>query len=130
MFVPVARLASIRAVLAFAASEDLATGQIDIKGAYLNGELTNTKNIYMRQPPGYANGLFVCKLKKTLYGLKQSGCRWYQKLVGFMTDLKFARSKVDQAVFYQRDVGKGILIIVLVHVDDCSIVGSSQPLID
>jgi len=47
-----------------------------------------------------------------------------------MTDLKFARSEVDQAVFYRRDVGKGILIIVLVHVDDCSIVGSSQPLID
>jgi len=84
----------------------------------------------MHQPPGYANGLFICKLKKTLYGLKQSGRRWYQKLVGFMTDLRFARSEVDQAVFYQRDVGKGILIIVLVHVDDCSIVGSSQPLID
>ena len=66
-FAPVARLASIRAVLAFAASEDLATGQIDIKGAYLNGELTDTENIYMRQPPGYANSLFVCKLKKTLY---------------------------------------------------------------
>ena len=47
-----------------------------------------------------------------------------------MTDLKFARSEVDQAVFYRRDVGKGILIIVLVHVDDCSIVGSSQPLIE
>jgi len=47
-----------------------------------------------------------------------------------MTDLKFTRSEVDQAVFYRKDVGKGILIIVLVHVDDCSIVGSSQPLIN
>ena len=47
-----------------------------------------------------------------------------------MSDLKFVRSKVDQAMFYQRDVGKKILIPVLVHVDNCSIVGLSQPLID
>ena len=129
-FAPVARLASIRTVLAFAASEDLETGQIDIKGAYLNGELTENERIYMRQPPGYAQGTFVCKLHKTLYGLKQSGRRWYQKLVEIMTILKFTRSEVDQAVFYRRDAGKGVLIIVLVHVDDCSIVASPQPLIN
>ncbi len=129
-FAPVAHLAPICAVLAFAATEDLETGQIDIKGAYLNGELTNDKHIYMRQPPGYANGPFVCKLKKTLYGLKQSFRRWYQKLVEIMTALKFSRSEVDQAVFYQRDKGMNLLIIILVHVDDCSIVASAQPLID
>ena len=129
-FAPVARLASIRTVLAFAASEDLETGQIDIKGTYLNGELTENERIYMRQPPGYAKGSLVCKLHKTLYGLKQSGRRWYQKLVEIMTALKFERSEVDQAVFYRRDERRGILIIVLVHVDDCSIVASSQPLID
>jgi hypothetical protein len=128
-FAPVARLASIRTVLAFAASEDLEAGQIDIKGAYLNGELTDNECIYMRQPPGYSQGSLVCRLHKTLYGLKQSGRRWYQKLVDIMTKLKFERSEVDQAVFYRR-VGKGILIIILVHVDDCSIVASTQPLID
>ena len=53
-YAPVARLASIRTVLAFAAAEDLETGQIDIKGAYLNGELTDEEVIYMKQPPGYA----------------------------------------------------------------------------
>src|ERR1700678_1210491 len=52
-FAPVACLASIRTVLAFAAAEDYETGQIDIKGAYLNGELTNDEVIFMRQPPGY-----------------------------------------------------------------------------
>ncbi len=129
-FAPVARLASIRTVLAFAAAENLETGQIDIKGAYLNGELTADETVYMRQPPGYQNGTTVCLLRKTLYGLKQSGRRWYQKLVDIMTELKFARCEVDQAVFYRRDKGKGILIIVLVHVDDCSIVASAQPLID
>ena len=100
MFALVAHLASIRAVLAFVASDNLETGQINIKGAYLNGKLTNAEHIYMRQPPGYAEGPLVCKLNKTLYGLKQSSCRWYQKWVEIMTALKFERSEVDQAVFY------------------------------
>ena len=129
-FTPVARLASIRAVLAFAASENLETGQIDIKGAYLNGELTSNENIFMKQPPGYTQGNLVCKLQKTLYGLKQSGRRWYQKLVEIMTKLLFLRSEIDQAVFYRRDIGRNLLIIVLVHVDDCSIVATTQPLIN
>jgi hypothetical protein len=84
----------------------------------------------MRQPPGYQQGKMVCHLQKTLYGLKQSGRRWYQRLVEIMREMSFSRCEVDQAVFYRRDEGKGILIIVLVHVDDCSIVASAQPLID
>jgi len=133
MFAPVAWLASIRTVLAFAAANNLETGQIDIKGAYLNGELTEKEMIFMKQAPGYAipnpdGAVLVCKLRKTLYGLKQSGRRWYQKLVGIMEKLGFVRSEVDQGVFYRRDEGQKILIIVLVHVD-CLIVVSSQPLI-
>jgi hypothetical protein len=131
-FAPVARLASIRTVLAFAATEDYETGQIDIKGAYLNGELTSNEVIHMKQPPGYVipgrdGGVLVCRLNKTLYGLKQSGRRWYQKLVEIMTKLGFKRSDVDQAVFYRRH--GTVLIIVLVHVDDCTIVGNKQQLI-
>jgi hypothetical protein len=131
-FAPVARLASIRTVLAFAAAENYETGQIDIKGAYLNGELTKDEVIYMKQPPGYSvsdpNGTsLVCHLQKTLYGLKQSGRRWYQKLVEIMEKLGFKRCEVDQAVFYRR--GEEKLIIVLVHVDDCTIVAKTQPLI-
>ena len=129
-FAPVAWLALIRTVLVFAAIEDLETGQIDIKGAYLNGKLTEKETIYMCQLPGYQQGMMVCKLYKTLYGLKQSGCQWYQKLVVIMTELRISRCEVDQAVFYCRDEGKGILVIILVHVDDCSIVASSYPLID
>ncbi len=133
-FAPVTQLTSIRTVLAFAAANNLETGQIDIKGAYLNGELTEKETIFMKQAPGYAianpdGAVLVCKLQKTLYGLKQSGCRWYQKLVEIMEKLGFVRSEVDQAVFYRRDEGWKILIIVLVHVNDCSIVALSQPLI-
>ena len=85
-FAPVARLASIRTVLAFAAAEDYEIGQIDIKAAYLNGELTEDEVIFMKQAPGYEErgpdgSVKVLRLWKSLYGLKQAGRRWYQKLV-------------------------------------------------
>ena len=128
-FAPVACLASIRAVLAMAAVEDYEIHQIDIKGAYLNGKLTTEETIFMKQPPEYAvtgSESKVCRLLKTLYGLKQSGRRWYQCLVEIMRELGFLQCEVDQAVFYRR---KGTaLIIVLVHVDDCTIVATSMHL--
>ena len=135
-FAPVARLASIRTVLAFAAAEDYETGQIDIKGAYLNGKLTEDEVIYMKQPPGYeerggAGGkVKVLRLVKTLYGLKQAGRRWYQMLVWIMTKLGFSRCGGDQAVFFRRCEKTNVLIIVLVHVDDCSIVGKTKALVN
>jgi len=100
-------LASIRTVLAFTASEDYKTGQIDIKAVYLNGELTKDEVIHMKQAPGNEdNGTegktLVYRLKKLLYGLKQAGRRWYQKLVEIMTKLGFERCERDQATFYRR----------------------------
>jgi Reverse transcriptase (RNA-dependent DNA polymerase) len=85
-FAPVARLSSIRAVLSIAAVNDYEIHQIDIKGAYLNGILTSDETIFMKQPPGYRVGSpeQVCRLRKTLYGLKQSGRHWYQRLVEIM----------------------------------------------
>lgn len=133
-YAPVAQLASIRTVLAFVATEDLETGQIDIKGAYLNGELTENEVIYMKQPPGYAvkcpdGKEHTTRLFKSLYGLKQGRCCWYQKLVEIMTKLKILRSEVDSAVFYRRDKLLKLLTIILVHVDDCSIAGCPKSLI-
>ena len=129
-FTSVARLASICMVLATAAAEDPEVHQIDIKGAYLNGELTDDEVIYMKQPPGYPVSLSssqVLLLLKALYGLKQAGRCWYQRLVKIMEVLGFKRCDVDQAVFYR---WKGaMLIIVLVHVDDCMIAGTPITLI-
>ena len=71
----------------------------------------------------------VYRLWKTLYGLKQAGRRWYHKLVEIMTKLGFSRCEGEQAVFYRRCEKTGVLIIVLVHVDDCSIVGKTKTLI-
>jgi len=102
-FAPVAKLALIQTVLAMAAKLDFKLHQINIKSTYLNGELTKNENIFMKQPPSYpapnSSGK-VCHLLKTLYGLKQSGHRWYQKLMEIlMKCLGFVRSDVDQAVF-------------------------------
>ena len=86
-FTPVAKLAAIRSVLAMAAAENMELHQIDIIGAYLNGELTEQEIIHMLQAPGYHapnSSHLVCRLWKTLYGLKQSGHRWYQRLVDIM----------------------------------------------
>ena len=72
---PVVHMESIHAVLAIATQKHFLIQQMDVKGAYLNGTLKET--IYMRQPEGFEDGSGkVCHLKKTLYGLKQSGCEW------------------------------------------------------
>ena len=104
MFTPVAKLVSIQTILAITTQLDLELKQIDIKGAYLNGELELGEVIYMQHPPGYKppnTGAKVLKLHKILYGLKQSGQRWYQKLTWIFIDcLRLKRCNIDQAVFY------------------------------
>ena len=130
-YAPIAKLASIRTVLAYAARQNLELHQIDIKGAYLNGKLNESEVIYMRQPPGYADPKYphrVCRLRKTLYGLKQSGRRWYQRLVEILvTKLGFKQCKVDQAVFVKQE--RSSLTIIVVHVDDCTIAATALALI-
>ena len=130
-YTPVAKLTSIRTVLALATHLDLELHQIDIKGAYLNGKLNDDETIYMHQPPGYANPALphhVCCLCKTLYRLKQSSRRWYQKLVEILVkNLRFKLCEVDQAVFIKQS--EKTLIIIIVHIDDCTIATSTPSLI-
>lgn len=131
-FAPVAKLASIRTVLAIAAARDWEIHQIDVKGAYLNGKLADNEIIYMRQPPGFIDPihpLHVCLLKKTLYGLKQSGRRWYQRLCEILVDnLGFTRCDVDHSVFFKTTPDGST--IILVHVDDCTIAATSIVLVE
>ena len=107
--------------------------QVDIKGAYLNGELNDNKVLYMQFPPGYKprdTGTCVLRLKKTLYGLKQSGHRWYQKLSSIFNSLNFTKCSVDQAVFFKADTLKNEITVIAVHVDDCTIAASNTCLIE
>ena len=78
-FSPVVRMETIRAILALVPIKNLKIQQMDVKGAYLNGQLK--EKVYMQQPEGYGDNTGrVCKLVKTLYGLKQSGREWNNEL--------------------------------------------------
>ena len=106
--------------------------QVDIKGAYLNCVLNDNEVQYMQHPPGYKScdaGTCVLRLKKTLYGLKQSGRRWYQKLFSIFDSLDFSKCLVDQAVFYKTDEAWNQVTVIAVHVDDCTITASNLHLI-
>ena len=132
-YAPVARLASSRAIIAMANRLDLLLHQADIKGAYLNGELNDNEVLYMHHPPGFKPrdaGNRVLRLKKTLYGLKQSGRRWYQKLSSIFESLGFHKCSVDQAIFFKSNKPKNEITVVAVHVDDYTITASNLGLID
>ena len=126
---PVAKLASLQTILALAARLGWDIICFDFNVAYLNGELEELEEIYMEQAPGYAEGGagFVKRLKKALYGLKQAGCRWYDTFVQELADLGFYPSTADPRVFFAQ-IGNHILILP-VHVDDCTLTGSSNKLI-
>ena len=107
--------------------------QVDIKGAYLNGVLNKDEVLYMQHPPGYKAadaGVRVLHLVKTLYGLKQSGRCWYQKLTSIFDTLGLKQCQVDQAVFFKSDKKAGDITVVAVHVDDCTIAASSARLVE
>lgn len=86
----------------------------------------------MQQPPAFTNNTYphkVCHLKKTLYGLKQSGRQWYQWLCKILVDnLGFTCCDVDQSIFFKSITPD--LIIILVHIDDCTIIATTIKLVD
>jgi len=126
---PVAKLASLQTILALAARLGWDIICFDFNAAYLNGELEESEEIYMEQALGYAEGGagFVKRLKKALYRLKQAGCRWYDTFARELADLRFYPSAADPGVFFAQ-IGNHILILP-VHVDDCTLTGSSNKLI-
>lgn len=101
--------------------------QLDVKGAYLHGDLK--EEVYMIQPPGYEDGSdSVCRLNKTLYGLKQSGREWNRKLHEILTSIGFHRVEVDHGVYIRRMKDK--FIIITVWVDDLLFFSNSVLMMD
>ena len=95
--------------------------------AFLNGDLK--EEIYMKQPEGFTSAIFpnkFCKLKKSLYGLKQSARCWNQIIHKFMVSSNYIRSTADPCIYYRvQDVnGKKITMIVAVYVDDTIIMSN------
>lgn len=123
---PVAKMDAIRFLLAYAAMCDFEIHQVDVKTAFLNGDLEET--IYMRQPKGYVvkgKEDHVWKLNKTLYGLKQAGRVWYHKLRDSLLDIGFKTCTVDPCVFIRYTPNSGSLSIIFAHVDDLGLICNS-----
>ncbi|GJV63386.1 retrovirus-related pol polyprotein from transposon TNT 1-94 [Tanacetum coccineum] len=112
-FAPVARLEAIRIFLAFAAHMNMVVYQMDVKTAFLNGNLR--EEVYVSQPDGFVDKdkpNHVYKLKKALYGLKQAPRAWYDMLSSFLISQDFSKGSVDPTLFIRRD-GKELLLYQL-----------------
>ena len=125
---PVTRIKSIRMVLAIAALKDLEVHQMDVKTAFLNGDLN--EEIYMEQPEMFSapgQEMKVCRLVKSLYGLKQAPKQWHEKFDNIMLSHRFKINECDKCV-YVKDDEHGYVIVCL-YVDDMLIVGSDDKMI-
>jgi len=111
-FSPVAKMASVRLFLAMPALQQWPLHQLDVKNAFLNGDLQ--EEIYMEQPPCFVaqgeSSELVCRLRKSLYGLKQSPRAWFGKFSNVVQQFGMTRSEADHSVFYRHSsVGVSIL---------------------
>jgi hypothetical protein len=119
-FAPIACLSSVRALLAVAASQHWSLCQMDVKNAFLNGDLS--EEVYMQPPPGLSHPTNkVCRLRQALYGLKQAPRAWFAKFSATISRLGYSISSYDSALFIRRtDWGT---ILLLLYVDDMIITG-------
>jgi hypothetical protein len=122
VFAPVARLESVRMLLAIAAHCGWSVHHMDVKSAFLNGDLQ--EEVYVQQPPGFIDDKHknkVLRLHKALYGLRQAPRAWNHKLNASLLALGFSRC-VNEHGMYTRGRGDGRLIVG-VYVDDLIISG-------
>ena len=126
-FAPVVRYETLRSLIAITATNRWHLNQFDIKNAYLNGVLH--EEIYMRQPPGLEDGTGrVCRLQKTLYGLKQAGNVWNTTFTSALKDLSFEQMKHNYCVYLRRDEDK--FAMLLLWVDDIIAITNAEGTID
>ncbi|GKD52033.1 retrovirus-related pol polyprotein from transposon TNT 1-94, partial [Tanacetum coccineum] len=116
-FTPVARIEAIRISVANSAHKNMTIYQMDVRTAFLNGELK--EEVFVSQPEGFVdqdNPSHVYKLKKALYGLKQAPRAWYDMLLSFLISQHFSKGAVDPTLF-TRQAGNDLLL-VQIYVDD------------
>ena len=116
-FAPVARLESIRLLIAYASHHNFKLQQMDVKSAFLNGPINEL--VYVKQPPGFEDPYFpdhVYQLDKALYGLKQAPRAWYDHLTELLHDRGFEIGKIDPTLFTKKF--KGELFVCQLYVDD------------
>jgi hypothetical protein len=126
-FCPVIRFESVRTVIAIAAQNSLQLHQMDFTSAFLNGDLKD--EIYMKQPDGFVESgkeQLVCKLKRSLYGLKQSPRCWNSSLDNQLRLMKFRQSHNDPCIYVTDAQTGGVEFVLGVYVDDVILAGRNE----
>lgn len=120
VYAPVSKHATVRFMLSHAAAEDCELHQLDIKTAFLNGDLE--EDVYVQQPPGFHQGdsNMVCHLKKALYGLRQAPRQWHKKLDAALEKYGFYPTMADASLYVRRS--KDSTAYLLTYVDDILII--------
>ena len=124
-FSPVLKYNSLRTILAIAVHRDLDISLLDVKTAFLNGDLK--EEVFMEQPEGLilpGKEDHVCLLKKSLYGLKQAPRMWNEKFNRFLVKFGLSRSEFDSCVYFRRNSKE--ILIVAIFVDDALVCASNK----
>nr|KYP41144.1 Retrovirus-related Pol polyprotein from transposon TNT 1-94 [Cajanus cajan] len=123
-FAPMAKMTNVRIILAITTSESWKIHQLDVKNVFLHGDLK--EEVYIKLLNGMSSPLHdtICKLKRSLYGLKQVPRVWFEKFRTTLLGFSFLQSSYDPSLFFQRN-SKGI-VMLLVYVDDIVITGSNK----
>uniref|UniRef100_A0A6N2MH16 Integrase catalytic domain-containing protein n=1 Tax=Salix viminalis TaxID=40686 RepID=A0A6N2MH16_SALVM len=123
-FAPVAKLTIVRCLLSVAALRNWSLYQMDVENAFLHGDLL--EEVYMSPPPGYRRQgeQMVCRLHKSLYGLKQASCTWFQRFSSAVQEIGFQQSQADYSLFTM--VRGEFITMILLYVDDMIITGNDE----
>ncbi|XP_073121790.1 uncharacterized protein [Henckelia pumila] len=121
-FSPAAKLNTIRVILSVATNLDWPLYQLDVKNAFLNGDLE--EEMYMEPPPGFTDQFRpnVCMLKKSLYGLKQSPRAWFERFTKFVRSQDYYQGQSDHTLYTKRS-NSGKISVLIVYVDDIILTG-------
>ncbi|CAL1404046.1 unnamed protein product [Linum trigynum] len=122
---PVLKPATLRLILGLAVTQGWPLHQIDVANAFLHGQLQET--VYMQQPPGFVDPDrpdYVCRLRKSIYGLRQAPQTWFQCLAAALGRFGFSTSRTDPSLFIYKS--SAVRLYMLVYVDDIVITGNDN----
>jgi transposase InsO family protein len=131
VYSPVVRFETFRLMLALSALENWHMSGVDVRNAYLYGELL--EEIYMHQPEGFKSpgkeGK-VIRLRRALYGLKQGGLAWWRSLDKSMSEMGFKRCVSDAGIFVAHDTASGTVCYAIIYVDDAIFCGPDKAIVE